>query len=47
MAVTPLSNYLFFLAQFQTFGYCIVFLAMLALRFRQGAGGLGAGRLEA
>jgi hypothetical protein len=37
MALVPLGNYVFFLAQFQTFGYCIVYFAALAIRYRWGA----------
>lgn len=34
MALVPLGNYVFFLAQFQTFGYVVVYFAVLALRRR-------------
>ena len=34
MALVPLGNYVFFLAQFQTFGYVAVYFAVLALRRR-------------
>ncbi len=36
MALVPLGNYVFFLAQFQTFGYVVVYFAVLALRRRCG-----------
>ena len=36
MALKPLGNYVFFLAQLQTFGYVIVYFAVLALRWRAG-----------
>ena len=34
MALVPMGNYVFFLAQFQTFGYCAVYFAALAIRYR-------------
>ena len=34
MALVPLGNYVFFLAQFQTFGYVLVYFAVLFLRRR-------------
>ena len=37
MALVPLGNYVFFLAQFQTFGYVLVYFAVLFLRRRCGA----------
>ncbi len=36
MALVPLGNYVFFLAQFQTFGYVLVYFAVLFLRRRCG-----------
>lgn len=37
MALKPLGNYVFFLAQAQTFLYCAVYFAALAVRYRSGA----------
>ena len=34
MALQPLGNYVFFLAQFQTFGYVVVYFAFLFYRYR-------------
>lgn len=34
MAITPLSNYVFFMAQLQTFGYCAVYFTILLMRYR-------------
>ena len=34
MSLVPLSNYVFFLAQLQTFGYLAVYFGVLALRHR-------------
>lgn len=34
MALVPLGDYVFFLAQFQTFGYCLVYFAALGVRYR-------------
>ena len=34
MALTPLHNYVFFLAQAQTFGYVAVYFAALYIRYR-------------
>lgn len=36
MAITPLSNYVFFMAQLQTFGYCAVYFTILLMRYRAG-----------
>ena len=36
MALKPLGNYVFFLAQLQTFGYCFVYFAALTLRYKAG-----------
>lgn len=36
MALAPLGNYVFFLAQFQTFGYVAIYAAVLFLRHRAG-----------
>lgn len=36
MALQPLGNYVFFLAQFQTFGYVVVYFAFLFYRYRCG-----------
>lgn len=36
MALQPLGNYVFFLAQFQTFGYVVVYFAFLFFRYRCG-----------
>eukprot|EP00887_Chlorella_sp_A99_P005100 scaffold25.g5100.t1 len=36
MAVTPLANYIFFLAQAQTFGYILVYRVLLGLRISAG-----------
>lgn len=36
MALKPLGNYVFFLAQLQTFGYCLVYFAALAVRYKAG-----------
>jgi len=36
MSLVPLGEYVFFLAQLQTFGYLIVYFAVLALRYRCG-----------
>ncbi|PSC68097.1 CRT (chloroquine-resistance transporter)-like transporter [Micractinium conductrix] len=36
MSLVPLSNYVFFLAQLQTFGYLAVYFGVLALRHRTG-----------
>ncbi|KAK9809203.1 hypothetical protein WJX72_011262 [[Myrmecia] bisecta] len=36
MALVPLQNYVFFLAQFQTFGYVLVYGTTLFLRYRAG-----------
>ena len=35
MSLVPLSNYVFFLAQLQTFGYLLVYFTVLALRYRR------------
>lgn len=32
MALVPMGDYVFFLAQFQTFGYCLVYFSALAYR---------------
>eukprot|EP00803_Ostreobium_quekettii_P010526 evm.model.scf_244.6 EVM.evm.TU.scf_244.6 scf_244:44560-50376(-) len=37
IAVVPLKNYVFFLAQFQTFGYVVIYFAILFARTRTGA----------
>ncbi|KAK9843738.1 hypothetical protein WJX81_004492 [Elliptochloris bilobata] len=37
MALQPLGDYVFFLAQFQTFGYVAVYFAFLFFRYRSGA----------
>lgn len=34
MALVPMGNYVFFLAQLQTFGYVIVYFAVLYWRYR-------------
>ncbi len=34
MAITPLKNYVFFMAQLQTFGYCAVYFSVLLARYR-------------
>jgi hypothetical protein len=34
MALVPMGDYVFFLAQFQTFGYCAVYFAALAIRYK-------------
>lgn len=34
MSLVPLGEYVFFLAQLQTFGYLLVYFAVLALRYR-------------
>ena len=34
MALVPLGNYVFFLAQLQTFGYVAVYFAVLYWRYR-------------
>ncbi len=34
MALVPLGDYVFFLAQFQTFGYCLVYFAALGIRYK-------------
>lgn len=34
MALVPLGNYIFFLAQLQTFGYVAVYFAVLYWRYR-------------
>lgn len=34
MALVPLGTYPFFLAQFQTFGYVLVYFSFLAYRYR-------------
>ncbi|KAK9834944.1 hypothetical protein WJX84_003484 [Apatococcus fuscideae] len=36
MALNPLGNYVFFLAQLQTFGYCLCYFTFLFVRKRQG-----------
>ncbi|CAK0779329.1 hypothetical protein CVIRNUC_004745 [Coccomyxa viridis] len=36
MALVPLGDYVFFLAQFQTFGYVVVYFSALFLRYRSG-----------
>lgn len=36
MALVPMGDYVFFLAQFQTFGYCVVYFSALAFRKRSG-----------
>ena len=35
MALVPLGNYVFFLAQLQTFGYVAVYFGALLWRYRQ------------
>ena len=35
MSLVPLGNYVFFLAQLQTFGYLLVYFTVLALRYRR------------
>jgi hypothetical protein len=41
MAITPLKNYVFFMAQLQTFGYCAVYFSVLLARHRCVQGGPG------
>jgi len=36
MALKPLGDYVFFLAQLQTFGYCFVYFGTLAVRYKAG-----------
>lgn len=36
MSLVPLGNYVFFLAQLQTFGYLLVYFGVLALRYKAG-----------
>ena len=40
MALVPLENYVFFLAQLQTFGYVLVYFTVLAVRYRYGPAAL-------
>lgn len=37
LALVPMGDYVFFLAQFQTFGYCVVYFTALFVRYKTGA----------